>query len=143
VARQGYTPRKKVATTIGILRQILTPIRGDIRSLRDRAVLLVDFAGALRRSKLAGIRVEQLEQTKRGLRLTVPLTKRSRAAAVMVPCPTEKRSCVRCVPSSPGWSAAGMDRGEHPARVKGLGWHKTFNVLGGYMELDDPFGVIR
>jgi hypothetical protein len=82
----------------------LTPIRGDVRSLHNRAVLLVGFAWALRRSELAGIRVEQLEQTKRGLRLTLPPTKRSQAAAVMVPCPTEKLSRVRCVPSSPGWT---------------------------------------
>jgi hypothetical protein len=33
----------------------------------------------------------------------------------------------------------GMDRGEHPARLKGLGRHKTFNVIGEYMELGDPF----
>jgi hypothetical protein len=32
-----------------------------------------------------------------------------------------------------------MDRGEHPARLKGLGRHKTFNVIGEYMELGDPF----
>jgi hypothetical protein len=32
-----------------------------------------------------------------------------------------------------------MDRGEHPARLKGLGRHKTFNVIGEYMELRDPF----
>ena len=33
----------------------------------------------------------------------------------------------------------GIDRGEHPARLKGLGRHKTFNVIGEYMELGDPF----
>jgi hypothetical protein len=39
-----------------------------------------------------------------------------------------------------GALTTGMDRGEHPARLKGLGWNETFNVLGEYMELGDPFG---
>lgn len=206
-ARQGYSPRKKVAATDGILRQILSPIPGDLRGLRDRAVLLVGFAGALRRSELATIRVEQLEQTEHGLRLTLPQTKGSQAAAVMVPLPYGKtelcpvraltawleaagivagpvfRRIWRPKKARPGvppplprlgsqaitpWAVAeivkaraaeagfkrrvfgghslkrgalttAMERGEHPVRLKGLGRHKTFNVLGEYMEVGDPF----
>ncbi len=86
-ARQGFAPRKKVAATAGILRQILAPIPADLRGLRDRAILLVGFAGALRRSELAAIRVEQLEKTERGLRLTLPQSKGSQTEAVVVPLP--------------------------------------------------------
>ncbi|HQT62077.1 MULTISPECIES: hypothetical protein [unclassified Acidiphilium] len=49
--------------------------RYALRGLRDRALLLVGFAGALRRSELAAIRVDQLKQTERGLRLTLPQSK--------------------------------------------------------------------
>jgi hypothetical protein len=45
-----------------ILHQILAPIPSGLRGLRDRAILLTGFAGALRRSELAPIRVEQLGQ---------------------------------------------------------------------------------
>ena len=57
--KQGHVPQKTVAATAGILRQIVTGIPDDLRGKRDRALLLVEFADALRRSELAGIRVEQ------------------------------------------------------------------------------------
>ena len=65
-ARKGVVPRKKVAATATILRRLLAPIPDDVRGLRDRAILLVGFAGALRRSELAAIRFEHLEKTDRG-----------------------------------------------------------------------------
>ena len=42
-----------------------------------------------------------------------------------------------------------MDRGEHPAKLKRLGRHKSFDVLGEYLEFGDLFeghpltGVLR
>ena len=86
-AKKGQVPRKKVAATVTILRRLLAPIPDDLRGLRDRAVLLVGFAGALRRSELAAIRFEQLERTDRGIRLTLPQTKGEQADAVTVPLP--------------------------------------------------------
>ena len=86
-ARKGIVPRKKVAATATILRRLLAPIAGDVRGLRDRAVLLVGFAGALRRSELAAIRFEHLEKTDRGIRLTLPQTKGEQTDAVTVPLP--------------------------------------------------------
>jgi site-specific recombinase XerC len=41
-----------------VLRRLLAPIGDDHPGLRDRALLLVKFVGALRRSKLVGIRIE-------------------------------------------------------------------------------------
>ena len=210
-ARQGYTPRKKVAATAAILRQILAPIPDDLRGRRDRALILVGFAGALRRSELAAVRVEHLEKTERGLRLTLPQTKGSQTDAVIVPLPYgHTELCpVRALASwleaagiatgpvfrriwlpkkaRPGepppappslprlgsqpitpWAVAeivkaraaeagfrgrdfgghslkrgalttGMDRGEHPAKLKRLGRHKSFDVLGEYLEFGDLF----
>lgn len=206
-AGKGYIPKKKVAATAGILRQILAPIPADLHGLRDRALLLVGFAGALRRAELAAIRVEQLEKTERGLRLTLPQTKGSQATAVVVPlpyghtelCPVRAltawleagritsgpvfRRIWLARKASPGkppplprvgsqpitpWAVAaivkeraaaagfnggdfgghslkrgalttGMERGEHPARLKRLGRHKSFDVLGEYLEFGDLF----
>jgi len=209
-ARKGVVPRKKVAATATILRRLLAPIPGDVRGLRDRAILLVGFAGALRRSELAAIRFEHLEQTDRGIRLTLPQTKGEQANAVTVPlpygdtelCPVHaleqwqqavglsegpvfrriwlpprpRASATGELPPLPrigtqaispqtvaqivqtramaagfgrrdlgghslkrGALITGMDRGVHPAKLKRLGRHKSFDVLGEYLEFGDLF----
>jgi len=205
--RKGQPPTKKAAATADLLRQILAPIPTDLRGLRDRALILVGFAGALRRSELAAIRVEQLEETARGLRLTLPQTKGSQTEAVTVPlpygqtelCPVRAlvawqdaagitagpvfrrlwvprhgrpdeapplprvgsqpmtarsvAEIVKARAAAAGFGArnfgghslkrgaltTGMEHGEHPARLKRLGRHKSFNVLGEYLEFGDLF----
>ena len=84
-AGRGEQPRKKKAATAAVLRRLLAPIPDDLRGLRDKALLLVGFAGALRRSELAAIEIKDLEATERGLRLTLMQTKGSQAKAVTVP----------------------------------------------------------
>jgi integrase len=222
-AAKGEQPDKKVAATAAILRQLLAAIPDDLRGKRDRALLLVGFAGALRRSELVSIRVERLEKTDRGLRLTIPQTKGSQTEAVIVPlpygqtelCPVRaltawlaaagitdgpvfrriwlparggrpargKRAAdvdrpgqgagdtslpqigktaltarsiadivqARAVASGfgrrdlaghslkRGALTTGMDRGIHPAKLKRLGRHKSFDVLGEYLEFGDLF----
>jgi len=87
-AERNQVPDRKLAARLSVLRQMLDPIGDDLPGLRDRALLLVGFAGALRRSELAGIRVEQLEACERGLRLALPRSKGDRASAgVVVPLP--------------------------------------------------------
>jgi integrase len=86
-AAKGQMPAKKAAATASIIRQFLAPIADDPRGLRDKALILVGFAGALRRSELAAIRVEQLEQTERGLRLSIARTKGAQTTAVTIPLP--------------------------------------------------------
>jgi integrase len=209
-ARKGVVPHKKVAATATIMRRLLAPIGGDVRGLRDRAILLVGFAGALRRSELAAIRFEHLEKTDRGIRLTLPQTKGEQTNAVTVPlpygdtelCPVHALEAWQqaaglsegpvfrriWLPSRPKASArgeppplprigaqsispqtvaqivqaramaagfgrhdlgghslkrgaltTGMDRGVHPAKLKRLGRHKSFDVLGEYLEFGDLF----
>ncbi len=82
-ADAGQRPAKKLAATVDILRQILAPIGIDLAGLRDRALLLLGFAGALRRGELAAIRVEHLEPCERGLRLTLPHSKGERTGAAV------------------------------------------------------------
>lgn len=47
----------------------------SLAGVRDRALLLVGFVGALRRSELVGIRLEDLEEHSHGLVLTLPRSK--------------------------------------------------------------------
>jgi site-specific recombinase XerC len=87
-ADAGEQPAKKAAATAAVLRQILAPIGDDLTGLRDRALLLVGFTGALRRAELAAIHVEHLEARERGLRLTLPQSKgerTGRSVAIAIP----------------------------------------------------------
>jgi hypothetical protein len=198
---------KKVAATATILCRL--PVPTDLRGLRDRAILLVGFAGTLRRAELAAIRIEHLEKTDRGIRLTLPHSKGAQDSAVTVPLPsmatpssarsTRWRPGCRPTVSPPARCSAGsgcrrvrsrarrraplsrigatairaqtvaqvvqaravaarfglrelggdglergalttgMDRGIHPAKLKRLGRHKSFDVLGEYLEFGDLF----
>ncbi len=86
-AAAGETPRKVTAATEAVLRKLLAPIPDDLRGLRDRALLVTGFAGALRRAELAAIQVERLAPSERGLVLELPQTKGSQATAVRLPLP--------------------------------------------------------
>ena len=213
IRRDAPNPIKKRAATLTVLRELLAPIPvdasapGGLAGLRDRALLLVGFAGALRRSELAGIRVADLERTDRGFGLTLPRSKGSQSAAVTVPLPYGKtelcpvralsawlaaasiaegavfrrlwlppsasgdgtpalpvlgtealttRSIGRIVQARAaaagfvgrefgghslkrGALSAGMEAGAHAAQLKRLGRHKSFDVLGEYLEFGNLF----
>jgi integrase len=110
-ADAGELPAKKLAATADILRQILAGIPDDLAGLRDRALLLVGFAGALRRAELAAIRVEHLEASERGLRLTLPRSKGDRTSSgvtVAIPYGTTELCPVRALRR---WQEAGKITG--------------------------------
>jgi site-specific recombinase XerD len=48
---------------------------GNLAGLRDRALLLLGFAGAFRRSELVALDVADVEETEAGLRLTIRCSK--------------------------------------------------------------------
>ncbi|MGH9268488.1 MAG: site-specific integrase [Acidimicrobiales bacterium] len=52
-----------------------TPPPPDLSGLRDRALLLVGFVGALRRSELAAVEAAHLGEHPRGVVLTIPRSK--------------------------------------------------------------------
>lgn len=80
----GQGPKPKAAAKIDILREMLAPIGEDLPGLRDRALLLLGFAGAFRRSELAGIHIAHLEPSEHGLRITLPFSKGDRAMTGVV-----------------------------------------------------------
>jgi integrase len=111
-ADAGDRPAQKQAATLEILRQIFVTIPEDLVGLRDRALLLLGFAGALRRSELVAVRLEHLETTARGLRLTLPRSKGDRAGSgvtIAIPYGTTELCPVRAVQR---WiAAAGITEG--------------------------------
>jgi site-specific recombinase XerD len=206
IRRDAPNPRQKRAATLAVLRELLAPIPDDVRGRRDRALLLVGFAGALRRSELAGIACADLQRTDRGYELTLARTKGSPTDAVLVPlpygqtelCPVRAlarwldaaaltegpvfrriwrpaqaagedtplpvigaepltaRSIARIIQARAaaagfvaedfgghslkrGALTAGMQAGAPAAQLRRLGRHKSFAVLGAYLEFGNLF----
>jgi integrase len=71
----GVAPVRKRPVLVEDLKQILTQISDSLLGKRDRALLLLGFTGALRRSELVGLNMEDLEETREGLVVTVRRSK--------------------------------------------------------------------
>jgi integrase len=80
--QQGIAPDAKAPLTVADLRAIVCEHLPDgLKGQRDRALLLVGFAGAFRRSELAGIDVEHLEFVAEGVVITLPSSKTDQEGA--------------------------------------------------------------
>jgi integrase len=206
IRRAAPNPAKKRAATLAVLRDLLAPIHDDLPGRRDRALLLVGFAGALRRSELAAIGLADLVRTDQGFELTLARSKGAQTAPVTVPlpygrtelCPVRAltawlaaaaitdgpvfrriwlppappdgppalprlgtapltpRSIARIVQARAaaagfgrlefgghslkrGALTTGMTQRAHAVQLKRLGRHKSFDVLGEYLEFGDLF----
>ena len=71
----GQPPRRSAALTTDEIRRLVEVCGDDLAGLRDRALLLIGFAGALRRSELVGLDVAHVRTTPAGLRLMLPRSK--------------------------------------------------------------------
>jgi len=71
----GQPVQKAAAVTLDILRQLVATCDRSRRGRRDRALLLIGFAGALRRSELVALQVEDIAYDKAGLRLRLRRSK--------------------------------------------------------------------
>ena len=63
----GVAPVRKKPVLVADLQEILKQIPDSLLGKRDRALLLVGFTGAFRRSELIGLNVEDLEETRDGM----------------------------------------------------------------------------
>jgi site-specific recombinase XerD len=67
----GTAPSKKTPATAERI-VAMAPIAGRrLAELRDRALLLIGFAGAFRRSELVALDIEDIEEAAEGLRITI------------------------------------------------------------------------
>jgi site-specific recombinase XerD len=71
----GAAPMRKKAATSDIVLGMVGGRGSDLRSLRDRALLLIGFAGAFRRSELVALDVADLEWTAEGVLVTIRRSK--------------------------------------------------------------------
>ncbi len=63
---RGRAVQKAAALTLAMLRQLVATCDASARGRRDRALLLIGFAGALRRSELVALQVEDVVATQAG-----------------------------------------------------------------------------
>jgi integrase len=92
----GRPARKAAALTLPMLRQLLATCDRSARGRRDRALLLFGFAGALRRSELAALRVEDVAFVGGGLRLRIARSKTDptgEGVEIGLPCGKHAETC--------------------------------------------------
>src|SRR5215475_11347633 len=70
----GAAPVRKRAATADIV-IAMSPTATSLRALRNRAIILLGFAGAFRRSELVALNVEDLEETAEGMLVTLRRSK--------------------------------------------------------------------
>lgn len=112
---KGTAVDKKEAATLEIVRDAVRALskQNTLRALRDRAILLLGFAAALRRSELSAIDCSHIRMTPEGLILTLPRRKTDQegeGTEIGVPCGQDARYCpVRTVKA---WiEQAGLEEG--------------------------------
>ena len=66
----GTAPHQARPILVEDLKLMLAALPDDLRGLRDRALLLIGFAGGMRRSELVGLDVEDVVEEQEGLRVT-------------------------------------------------------------------------
>ncbi len=74
--KRADPPAKKRAADGDVLRDMLRSIDGeDLRAYRDRALLAIGMAGALRRSELVAMTIGRVSDDTRGLLIRIPASK--------------------------------------------------------------------
>jgi site-specific recombinase XerD len=71
----GVAPVQKVAVTVDRLQDILKHVPDTLQGKRDKAILLLGFAGAFRRSELVALTVNDLIETDQGVRVLIRKSK--------------------------------------------------------------------
>ncbi|MGH9180489.1 MAG: site-specific integrase, partial [Acidimicrobiales bacterium] len=63
----GVAPRQKKGVSTADVRAAVAPLGSSLLDTRDRLILLLGFAGAMRRSELVGLDVDHVEEVDEGL----------------------------------------------------------------------------
>lgn len=77
----GTKQTGKKAATVDILRRLVATCENSTIGTRDRALLLVGFAGAFRRSELVALDVGDVETVEQGLKITIRRSKTDQEGA--------------------------------------------------------------
>jgi integrase len=73
--KHGSPPRRAAALTTAEVQKLTRACGDDLAGRRDRALLLMGFAGALRRSELVALDIEHITWTRAGMKLLIERSK--------------------------------------------------------------------
>ncbi len=77
----GEPPRRSEALTTADVKRLVAACGADMTGLRDQALFLVCFAGALRRSELVGLDTEHVTWVPEGMRILITRSKTDKEGA--------------------------------------------------------------
>jgi integrase len=98
----GTAPNRKAPATADKIVAMAPVASGRLSEIRDRALLLIGFAGAFRRSELVALDVEDVEEVPEGLRVTIRRSKTDQEGQGAVSPSRAGQSRVRWRRSRPG-----------------------------------------
>jgi len=92
----GSAARRSAALTTAEVKKLIRVCGDDLAGMRDRALFLLGFAAALRRSELVGLDLEHVTWTENGLRVLIERSKTDAAgegAEIAIPKGRSAESC--------------------------------------------------
>ena len=112
----GVAQRAKSPATTEVLKLLLDQLPDSLLGVRDRALLLIGFAGAFRRSELVGLDLADIQTDPQGLLLTVRRSKTDQEGAGVVKAIPYGRNEETCpVRALALWrEQAGLTKGDGP-----------------------------
>jgi site-specific recombinase XerD len=113
----GVAPRQKAPATADVIHSMLAHVQRDtLQGKRDRALILLGFAGAFRRSELVAINVEDLAFTEHGVDVFLRRSKtdqEGKGASVAI---LNGKSLLPVHGSGSGWRRPGSTKGPSSGR---------------------------
>jgi len=107
VRRAGLDGRARGAKplTVGTLRSVISEVDGSAppKSIRDKALLLLGWSIAARRSELVGLNLGDLDVGERGLTVTIMKSKTAQHEAIEVPVPMARDASMCAVHAVSAW----------------------------------------
>jgi integrase len=94
--RHGARARRAAALTTGDIRRICAVCDQSLSGVRDRALILLGFAGAFRRSELVSLNVEHIGWTRDGMTIFIERSKTDKAgegAEIAIPNGRSEETC--------------------------------------------------
>jgi integrase len=136
---RGTAPRQVAPLLAGHVRALVGALPRTLLGMRDRALLLVGFAGAFRRSELAALRVEDLDWTDEGLKVRLRRSKTDQEGeGRTVEIPRGARAALCPVRALEAWlTAAGVTAG---AVFREVTRHGAVGGVGAQRPLRGPGG---
>jgi len=96
---KGIAPKGKAPILTPLLRQMVVALPDDLSGLRDKAILLIGFAGAFRRSEIVGLQIRDVQIGDAGLIITLWRSKTDQEGASFtkgIPIGTTNTTCPKC-----------------------------------------------